>query len=181
MSTATFTLTMTFTTVDCPNCGLTFAITKDFDNRRRDDHRTFYCPMGHSMSYNGPSSTPPVGSMNTPDADLTVMGISGELMILRPEDKLVVRAPGMTQEIANHFDANLTERLGKGRCVLLSDLFDVTVVPPGAKVTLRVHGLTEEIVYRLEPVLEKIFGKDGFIILSADMIDVEVEPEGDVP
>lgn len=55
MSTATFTLTMTFTTVDCPNCGLTFAITKDFENRRRDDHRTFYCPMGHSMSYNGPS------------------------------------------------------------------------------------------------------------------------------
>lgn len=112
---------------------------------------------------------------NEPDM---VMGISGEIMILRPDDKLVVRAPGMTQEMANNFDANLRERLGEGRCVLLSDLFDVRVIPKGVKVILRVYGLTEEIVNRLSPMLEKIFGKDGFIILSADMIDVETEPGG---
>lgn len=60
-------------------------------------------------------------------------------------------------------------------------MFDVTIVPQGAKVTLRVHGLTQEIIHALEPVLEAVYGKDGFIILSADMIEVEVEPGVDVP
>ena len=37
---------------DCPNCGVPFAIANDYDERRRDDGRSFYCPNGHTMSYN---------------------------------------------------------------------------------------------------------------------------------
>lgn len=35
----------------CIQCGMLYAIPSDFEERRRKDHRTFYCPNGHSMYY----------------------------------------------------------------------------------------------------------------------------------
>lgn len=45
----------TLTVLDCchDRCGVTFAITKDFETRRRDDHAWFYCPNGHKQHYSG--------------------------------------------------------------------------------------------------------------------------------
>lgn len=34
--------------IECANCGLVFAVTTDFERRRRNDHGGFYCPFGHS-------------------------------------------------------------------------------------------------------------------------------------
>lgn len=34
-------------------CGVTFAVEDGFDDRRRNDHATFYCPNGHTLSYTG--------------------------------------------------------------------------------------------------------------------------------
>ncbi len=34
-------------------CGVSFAVEDGFDSRRREDHQSFYCPNGHSMSYQG--------------------------------------------------------------------------------------------------------------------------------
>lgn len=34
--------------VHCANCNVTFAVTSDMANRRRHDHKSFYCPNGHS-------------------------------------------------------------------------------------------------------------------------------------
>lgn len=51
MGVATLNLTITFTTVDCANCHMDFAVTRAFDKARRDDHKTFYCPNGHSNYY----------------------------------------------------------------------------------------------------------------------------------
>ena len=48
---ATQTVIETVNTLHCPNCGMLFGITEDFEKRRRDDHADFYCPRGHSMSY----------------------------------------------------------------------------------------------------------------------------------
>lgn len=39
----------------CADCGIQFAITKDFEARRRADHRTFCCPVGHSNAYQAES------------------------------------------------------------------------------------------------------------------------------
>jgi predicted RNA-binding Zn-ribbon protein involved in translation (DUF1610 family) len=36
---------------DCPNCGVIYGITRDYENRRREDGRNFYCPNGHSGSF----------------------------------------------------------------------------------------------------------------------------------
>lgn len=35
----------------CADCGMPFGIDKEFEDRRREDHRTFYCPNGHPQSY----------------------------------------------------------------------------------------------------------------------------------
>lgn len=34
----------TLVVLDCANCGMTFGVTKRFDQDRRDDHASFYCP-----------------------------------------------------------------------------------------------------------------------------------------
>lgn len=35
----------------CCNCGMAFAMTHDFYNRRQEDGATFYCPNGHGQIY----------------------------------------------------------------------------------------------------------------------------------
>lgn len=39
----------------CCSCGMAFAMPADYESRRRDDHRNFYCPAGHSQYYTGKS------------------------------------------------------------------------------------------------------------------------------
>lgn len=36
---------------DCPNCGVIYGIPRDYEIRRREDGRKFYCPNGHSGSF----------------------------------------------------------------------------------------------------------------------------------
>lgn len=49
MTTQTYTGTLTI--VECPNCYMDFGVTPEFQAARRNDHKSFYCPAGHSMSY----------------------------------------------------------------------------------------------------------------------------------
>lgn len=46
-------LEIDFELISCPRCMMTFAITKQHDERLRECHNTFYCPSGHNMSYSG--------------------------------------------------------------------------------------------------------------------------------
>jgi len=39
--------------LDCPDCGVVFAITLAYEDRRREDGAQFYCPNGHTMSWDG--------------------------------------------------------------------------------------------------------------------------------
>lgn len=49
----TFTRAEAFEIVHCANCGIPFAITTDFEKRRRADRKSFYCPAGHSQWFPG--------------------------------------------------------------------------------------------------------------------------------
>ena len=40
---------------ECCNCGLPFAITQEYYNILRNNHKSFYCPAGHSQYYPGKS------------------------------------------------------------------------------------------------------------------------------
>lgn len=47
---------VTLITEECCNCGMTFAMTADFQRRSLNDHRrSFYCPAGHAQHYTGKS------------------------------------------------------------------------------------------------------------------------------
>ncbi|MEC4836842.1 hypothetical protein R2362_20105 [Mycobacteroides chelonae] len=37
----------------CCNCGMAFAMPGEFERRRREDRKNFYCPAGHGQHYTG--------------------------------------------------------------------------------------------------------------------------------
>ena len=37
---------------DCARCGVIFAISTELEQRRREDHQSWYCPNGHGMVFN---------------------------------------------------------------------------------------------------------------------------------
>lgn len=41
----------TYNLIQCAGCHITFALDADFEQARRDDHQTFYCPWGHTNYY----------------------------------------------------------------------------------------------------------------------------------
>jgi hypothetical protein len=43
--------------VDCPSCGVVFAITAEYEDRRRADGQGFYCPNGHRSSWSESEAT----------------------------------------------------------------------------------------------------------------------------
>lgn len=53
MNTQTFTGTLIVKI--CGGCGMTYGVEESFDQRRRDDHGTFYCPAGCARHYTGKS------------------------------------------------------------------------------------------------------------------------------
>lgn len=51
----TLNLPITFVTIECADCAMPFAVSREWEERRREDHKRFFCPNGHSLSFNGPS------------------------------------------------------------------------------------------------------------------------------
>ena len=50
-----FTDTATLVTTECCACGITFAVPRWWNQQRRATHEDFYCPNGHSLTYEGKS------------------------------------------------------------------------------------------------------------------------------
>lgn len=44
-----------FFTEECCNCGMAFAMTKEFKSTRLNDHKSFWCPAGHRQYYSDES------------------------------------------------------------------------------------------------------------------------------
>lgn len=49
--------TTSFYVDTCCSCGMQFAMPTEFNNIRRNDHKAFYCPSGHSQSYQSESES----------------------------------------------------------------------------------------------------------------------------
>jgi len=47
----TITAETTIVAETCANCGIVFGLGAHFMQERRNDHKGFYCPNGHSLSY----------------------------------------------------------------------------------------------------------------------------------
>ncbi len=44
-------LLVRFVVEECAKCEIEFAITEDLYDKRRKDHKVFYCPNGHAQEY----------------------------------------------------------------------------------------------------------------------------------
>jgi hypothetical protein len=51
MSATTVTFSQTLTVITCAECSMPFGIPQEFQEQRRKDHGTFYCPRGHTEWY----------------------------------------------------------------------------------------------------------------------------------
>lgn len=51
--TTTITTALVIHTCATNGCGVVFGVTDGYNDRRREDHGTFYCPNGHRHSYDG--------------------------------------------------------------------------------------------------------------------------------
>jgi len=46
-----------FVVEECCNCGILFAMTENFKDRKLNDHKSFYCPEGHGQHYTAKSES----------------------------------------------------------------------------------------------------------------------------
>lgn len=53
MTETTITYSQQLTVVHCCDCGMAFAMPADYDRRRRNDHKWFWCPAGHEQHFIG--------------------------------------------------------------------------------------------------------------------------------
>lgn len=60
---------------NCASCGIRFAMPAALNESRRKDHRAFYCPNGHAMSYDRPKKP----------RDEVVDGLRAEIKAAREE------------------------------------------------------------------------------------------------
>ena len=51
MATLEMKVTTAFETISCYSCAMAFAVPRQWQTARRNDHRGFWCPNGHSQSY----------------------------------------------------------------------------------------------------------------------------------
>lgn len=51
MTTGTLSIIETYNVHCCATCGVHYALTGAYEDRRREDHARFYCPNGHGHSY----------------------------------------------------------------------------------------------------------------------------------
>lgn len=49
----------------CANCGIEFATPSHFEKTRREDHKSFFCPNGHSLAFSGVSDSDRIKSLTT--------------------------------------------------------------------------------------------------------------------
>lgn len=53
MATVNFNEVVTMVCLHCADCNVLFAMTKNLNERLRESHVVFYCPMGHNNYYGG--------------------------------------------------------------------------------------------------------------------------------
>ena len=53
----------------CPVCGVIYGLAEAFENERRQSHKNFFCPEGHTLcfSVSAPTPPPPVAEAQSED------------------------------------------------------------------------------------------------------------------
>lgn len=88
---AEFDHTTRFVVETCCNCGVQFAMTRDFQRRRLDDQKLFHCPAGHPQRYVGQSEAQRLkGELDRKNAQ--VEKLNGQVQEARRERDTIAKA-----------------------------------------------------------------------------------------
>jgi hypothetical protein len=105
-------ITTKFTAMDCPTCGVIFAVTTEFEGRRRKQRDGFYCPKGHSMSFSGPSASEREAARLKKELDRTQAILNSTNQALLVERETLATTRRSRAAIKGH----LTRLINKGVC-----------------------------------------------------------------
>lgn len=90
--------------ITCGECGIEFHVPERWDNARREDHVTFYCPNGHSRVYSGESKAEKL------QRELN----NAKQQIARAEDE--ARLAKLQADAAERSNRSLKKRASAGNC-----------------------------------------------------------------
>lgn len=133
---------------DCPNCGVVFAIPTTLEDRRREDHRTFYCPNGHSMSFQGPTEAEKRAKQEKQRAD----HLAASLMAQQDQTQAAFREAAE----AKASEVRLRWRVGNGVCPCCNRTFAALAAHVVTKHPEFVHQDIETLSTRMRELLVTI-------------------------
>lgn len=99
---------VTLYVTDCASCGVVFAISSEYEGRRREDHRGFLCPNGHSQSFSGPTEAEKRATAAAAEGDR----LRAKLVAKRDQ----ARAAQEEAAAAKASEVRLRWRIGNGVC-----------------------------------------------------------------
>lgn len=85
--------------VNCASCGMSFAITSDFEGTLRECHNTFYCPKGHHNYF--PAKTD-VEKLREKLAEKSSSLVAAEAQVKTLEESLAKKTPKRTKKVVTH-------------------------------------------------------------------------------
>lgn len=100
---------------DCAACGVVFGIPVELEARRRDDHRSFYCPNGHVMVFSGLTEAEKQAKREKERAD----ALAARFIAMRDQANAAEREAAL----ARASEVRLRWRVGNGVCPCCSRTF----------------------------------------------------------
>ena len=111
MSTVTFKTQTVFAVEECCACAILFAVPEKWQENKRGNHKTFYCPNGHAQSYQ--SITP------LEEAKAQIESLQGNLAATKQNAKYWHGRSEEHERSKNAYKGHLTrakKRVGNGVC-----------------------------------------------------------------
>lgn len=93
---------------DCASCGVVFGMPVEMEERRRDDHKAFYCPNGHNLVFSGPTRAEKEAQAARASADRR------RALLIAEQDQAHAAKREAIEAKAN--EARLRWRVGNGVC-----------------------------------------------------------------
>lgn len=133
---------------DCASCGVIFGIPDDLANRRRGDHKAFYCPNGHNLVFSGPTEEEKAAKAARDRADR----LSAMLTAQQDQTQAAQREAAM----AKASEVRLRWRVGNGVCPCCQRTFPALAAHVATKHPEFVHHDLDALSARMRELLATI-------------------------
>lgn len=150
---------------DCASCGVVFGIPVEMKQRRREDHKAFYCPNGHNLCFSGPTRAEKDAKAARDRSDR--LGVL--LRAARDQEQAARREAGE----AKASEIRLRWRVGNGVCPCCQRTFSALASHVATKHPEFVHGDLETLSHRMRDLLIDIRDRtetDDVAVLDAHEI-----------